>query len=260
MNKYDKMLFLNDLEQVDWESILRPFDNDPVSMAATFQETFESILNLHAPVKKKRVRSQFAPWLTVSLKNLMKERDILKQEAEKSPEKWSAYKQLRNKVKREMRNTISDYYHGLIDEDIRNPKKMWKAINKVLDKNENSVKLSSVEVDGKCLTGERDVLETLNRHFVLVGTNLAKKIVSRPGDDCLQNIKTKQKVMKFKIIDSSFILNALKELKNGKAAGPDKVPTKIVKDVGDLVSKPLVMVFNSSLEKEYFRIFGNFQE
>ena len=54
MKKYDKMLFRNDLEQVHWESILRQFDNDPVSMAATFQETFESILNLHAPVKKKR--------------------------------------------------------------------------------------------------------------------------------------------------------------------------------------------------------------
>ena len=54
---------------------------------------------------------------------------------------------------------------------------MWKAINKVLDKNENSVKLSSVEVDGKCLTRERDVLEALNRHFVSVGSNLAKKIV-----------------------------------------------------------------------------------
>ena len=62
-----------------------------------------------------------------------------------------------------MRNTISDYYHGLIDENIGNPKKMWKAINKVLEKNENSVKLSSVEeVHGKCLTRERDVLETLN--------------------------------------------------------------------------------------------------
>ena len=57
-------------------------------MAATFQEIFESILNIHAPVRKKRPRSQFAPW------------DILKQEAERSPEKWSAYKKLRNKVTR----------------------------------------------------------------------------------------------------------------------------------------------------------------
>ena len=129
---------------------------------------------------------------------------------------------------------------------------MWKAINKVLHKNENSVKLSSVEVDGKCLTRERNVLGTLNGQFVSVSSNLAKKIVSRPGGDCLQNIKTEQKVMKFKIVDSSFILNAIKQLKNGKAAGPDKMPTKIVKDVGYLVSKPLLMIFNSSLEKGVF--------
>ena len=74
MKKYDKILFRKDLEQVDWEAILRPFDNDPVSMVATFHEIFESILNLHAPVRKKRVRSQFAPWLTASLQNLMRER------------------------------------------------------------------------------------------------------------------------------------------------------------------------------------------
>ena len=41
--------------------------------------------------------------------------------------------------------------------------------------------------------------------------------------------------------------NAILKLKNGKAAGPDKVSTTIIKDVGDLVSKPLTMIFNSSL-------------
>ena len=112
----------------------------------------------------------------------MRERDKLKHEAEKSLEKWPAFKKLRNKVTREMRNAIRDYYHGLIDENIGNPNKMWKTINKVLDKNENSVKPSSVEVDGKCLTRERDVLEALNRHFIEVGSNLAKKIVSKLGD------------------------------------------------------------------------------
>ena len=35
-------------------------------------------------------------------------------------------------------------------------------------------------------------------------------------------------------------------------AGPDKVPTAIVKEVGDLASKPLSMIFNSSLEKGVF--------
>ena len=58
--------------------------------------------------------------------------------------------------------------------------------------------------------------------------------------------------MEFKTVDDVFILNAIKQLKNGKAAGPDKVPTTIVKDVGDLVSKPLSMIFNSSLANGMF--------
>ena len=87
MEKYDNMLFRNDCQQIDWETSLRPYYNDPKSMAATFQEIFESILNLHAPIKMNRVHSQVTPWLNVSLKNLRSERDKLKQESEKSPEK-----------------------------------------------------------------------------------------------------------------------------------------------------------------------------
>ena len=41
--------------------------------------------------------------------------------------------------------------------------------------------------------------------------------------------------------------NAIRKLKNGKSAGPDKVPTTIIKDVGDLTSKRLTKIFNSSL-------------
>ena len=87
MDKYDNMLFHNDCQQIDWETSLRLYDNNPKSMAATFQEIFESILNLHAPIKRKWVHSQFTPWLTISRKNLRSERDKLKQESEKSPEK-----------------------------------------------------------------------------------------------------------------------------------------------------------------------------
>ena len=58
---------------------------------------------------------------------------------------------------------------------------------------------------------------------------MAKKIVSKPDDDCLQNIKPEENEMEFIPVDQ-----AIKQLKNGKAAGPDKVPTTIIKDLGDL--------------------------
>ena len=92
----------------------------------------------------------------------MRERDKLKQESEKSPGKWSAYKQLRNRVTRQMCNAIRDYYHRLIDTNRGNPRKMCEIVSKVLGIKDNSVKLSSVEVDGTCFTRGHDVLEALN--------------------------------------------------------------------------------------------------
>ena len=82
------------------------------------------------------------------------------------------------------------------------------------------MRLLSVEVDGKCLIREHDVLEALHRHFVTVGAKVAKKSVSGLDDKCLQNIKAEKKVIKFKTVDNSFIMNA---------TGSDKVPTKVSK-------------------------------
>ena len=42
------------------------------------------------------------------------------------------------------------------------------------------------------------------------------------------------------------------KLKVEKAAGPDNIPITVVRDVGDLVAKPLAMIFNLSLENGIF--------
>ena len=95
---------------------------------------------------------------------------------------------------------------------------MWRAINRVLGKMENSVKLSSVEVEGKYLNRERDILQALNQHIVSVGPKLAKKIATMPGDDCLQIITPEQKEIKFRSVTSMHILDKIKKLGVGKAA------------------------------------------
>ena len=40
MKNYDKALFQHDLQKIDWETILAPFDIDPSAMANTYQEIF----------------------------------------------------------------------------------------------------------------------------------------------------------------------------------------------------------------------------
>ena len=52
LTKYDKELFRNDLRQIDWSAILNPLVENPNLMTSAFQEIFELILDMHAPLKK----------------------------------------------------------------------------------------------------------------------------------------------------------------------------------------------------------------
>ena len=115
---------------------------------------------------------------------------------------------------------------------------MWKTINKVLDKNTSSDFPSNHDFDGERLTREPDVLEAFNHHFISKGPKLAQKIEVRSDDDCLQNITAEENNIVFKTVDENYILEAINQLKNGKASGPDKVSITIVKDVKTLLLSP----------------------
>ena len=181
----------------------------------------------------------------------MKERDQAKKDAINSPDLWQAYKTLRNKVTKTIRDALQSYYLGIIDEN-RELKRMWKAVTKVLNRDTNSVEVSSLDIEGLILTKEKDITEALNQHFVTVGPKLAEKLESNNDDDPLTKINFQTKKLKFKLIDNTCVVNAISKLKNGKAPGPDKISTRLVKDFGDFIWKPLTMIYNSSLETGAF--------
>ena len=84
-------------------------------MASTFQEIFNSVLDAHAPIKKRRVKKEFAPWLTPNIRKAMETRDRLKKIATRIPEMWSSYTKQRNRVTKLIRNSIQDQYKEIIE-------------------------------------------------------------------------------------------------------------------------------------------------
>ena len=58
--------------------------------------------------------------------------------------------------------------------------------------------------------------------------------------------------MTLKTVNETDIHHAIRKLKNGRAAGPDKIPRIIIKDIGALISKASTMIFNSSLRNTVF--------
>ena len=87
--------FLDDIALVPWD-IIESIDN-PIRAWEVWKHSFLAVANLHAPVKKKRVKNSKAPWLTPEIKQLMWERDRTKRIATVTNDqlKWAEYRRLR---------------------------------------------------------------------------------------------------------------------------------------------------------------------
>ena len=122
-------------------------------MANTVYDLFLSILDVHAPLKKRKgiQRCAPAPWLSARIRKLMRDRDKYKVLAEEDQQLWPRYRKLRNRVTAELHKSVKTYYQGLIDETSNNPKEMWKSVNKVLNKDKTRNFPSSVTYKGQNL-------------------------------------------------------------------------------------------------------------
>ena len=221
--------------------------------AATFQEIFEVIVNTHAPLRKRKTRSEIAPWLSSSIRHLMVKRDRMKKEAKNKPRLWSNYKHLRNEVTSKIRHSIEEHYSNLIEQHKDNPKEMWKTVDKVLSRATATTTISSLNLCGKKITGDHSMAEVANHHFTTVGPKLAAQIRTLPSDDPLKNISNEPSArVKFQPVSNSQVLQYLRNLKPGKSSGPCNLPTKLVKDAAEYISQPLCQIFNASLTSGVF--------
>ena len=80
LKNYDGEAFLHDLQRVDFESAISAASGDPNQMANTFYDLFLSILDVHAPLKKRKgiQRRAPAPWLSARIRKLMRDWDKYK--------------------------------------------------------------------------------------------------------------------------------------------------------------------------------------
>ena len=65
---------------------------------------------------------------------------------------------------------------------------------------------------------------------------------------------------KLETVSVGYMERAIRALNNSKSPGADRIPVEILKDAVHLVSKPLPLIYNTSLEKGVFPRFGNWPE
>ena len=122
--------FLNDVKNCDFS--LKT--DDPSENYDFLTNTFINIVNNHAPLKKKFIRGNQAPFMTRNLRKEIHTKSSFRNEFCKDPTKENEklYKKQRNKCVALRRKCIKEYFHNISNNNIVTSKNFWNFIRPFL--------------------------------------------------------------------------------------------------------------------------------
>ena len=175
---YNSNNFKSDFSTYLYDQIFCDTMLDPNIMWENWKTIFLSVADFHAPERTKKVRSEYAPWITENIKQTMHRRYFLKKKAVKSGSKHfhDAYKRTRNYLNRLIKNTKAIYFKKTLNDCDNNSKKMWKTINKLTNKQSKTTVISEIRNDNQNLTKKHEIADALNSHFNEVASRLVNNM------------------------------------------------------------------------------------
>ena len=144
-----------------------------------FETTFKSVLDKHAPEKKKTLRANSKPYVTKAMRKAIMKRSELATKLRKNPteENSKAFKKQRNFCSRLYKKERKKYFDNLDLRKITDNKEFWKTVKPFMsNKNSLTQKISLKEGD-QIVSDDAEVANLLNKHFVESVSILAEVIL-----------------------------------------------------------------------------------
>ena len=152
---------------------------DPDAAWHTWKMLFLGVADHHSPLKTRKVKSEYNPWMTNEIKSLSYHRDFLKKKAIKhnSTRYHELYKDCRNNLNQLIKNTKAEYFKHKL-ENSKNCKDGWKTINEFLNKKSKSTIINKIKTENVEVTGDKNIADEFNRYFSTIGPKLGDNFPS----------------------------------------------------------------------------------
>ena len=238
----DYEAFSNDIRQTNWDDIK---SNDIDKYAQDLTNHIIKLAKKHIPNKLIKTRQSDPPWLCNNIKKLMRKRKRLydKYKRTKSSTDFESYKQTRNKVTAAIRMAKvleTDKLAQKLRNDNINSKDWWKTLKHFIKPGQTSA-IPPLNNDDVIYSDPNDKANIFNTFFteqtILDETNASLPSVIPIPASTLSSVSTTP----FEV-ESIF-----KSLKTGKAAGPDCINNRLLKEAATALSFPVCDLFNFSL-------------
>ena len=211
-------------------------------MLKVFYEVIHTGLDILTPIKKVRVNTSDAPWITQHLKPLIMKR-------QKAFHKLGIaslqYKLYRNLVNRE-RNLCKGKFYKLKVEKIKDedPKVWWRDVKRLSGAYQYSGDLiSKIHVDEVHDLYFQDLANAINKAFLypLEEYRLDKPLARLPNDEAPSESPEAAELRIYKL---------LSKINPSKTNGPDEIPNWLLREYADFLALHVCKITNASIKEQ----------
>ena len=236
-NKCDAESFSSYLSSVNWEDEFRDKETDECWLF--FRNRISTGMKEFIPNKRRRQNNK-PPWMSRDILKLvrLKQRLYNVYMNTKSEHNFTKFKECEKKTKKLVRQAKRRYEKKLSSKE---NKKLFNSYVQVKTKSRSGV--GPLSQDGHLFSDNKSMADILNSYFGSVFTNntpntsqyaLNQRIFGEP----VTHIN----------ITPNDIVKKIKNLKPNSAAGPDNISAKFLQTFSTLISEPLALIFNKSIE------------
>ena len=167
-------------------------------------------------------------------------------------EKYKKYQKALTKIKRQAKFL---YFSTKCIELRANGSKLWKLINKVTNKvTDKQTVISKINVDGIIVEQSKEIANALANYFANIGKTLSNKLPKAKNSikSYLNKIPNCPNSMYLTPTSALEIDQIIRNMQNKKRSRYDNISNQMLKWLRPVITRPLSIIFNMSLEHGIF--------
>ena len=261
MSNFNKGQLINNLSNVDWESVIDLQKNDPNFSYSSFESTVNIIIDNHIPIKtisKRKQKVQSKPWITKGIKkSIIRREKIYKnylnaKNLERKQQLREDYKNIRNQIVTLCRTSKKLYYQSYFAKNATNSKNIWKGINSIIHlKDTNKKSIDSISTVNGITNEPKEIANNFNEYFSSVALKLQANIYN--GFDFKKYLhQENETTFIIQPTNEHEISAEIKKLDTRKSTGPHSIPTSLLKEIDSAIAGPLSKIINLSFQSGKF--------
>ena len=242
-NKANYDILKERISQIDWEEETNK--KMVTNVSELIGKQLKEFKENYVP-KFERNASTDVPWLTKTLKNLIKKRDNLFKRYKRSGQSYSKIKYIisRNFVTKQIRLAKKKYESKIIKRSSNNRKVFYSYVATKNRKNCSGKIGPLMDQSGKIVVNDKGMASLLNDYFVSV---FNKKSINSDTLITPKFSNFKYLMQDIEITDEE-VIKTIGEFKPHKSPGIDGITSTYALKTKEILAKPLSLLFNSSIE------------